>query len=99
VRNIASVQTLTVLPRLGNVRKGIVLQFLYESGLIKKDGRIIDLSGADLWEAHLREARLSKADLTRVKLGGATLSEADLSQAELSRANLSDACLRYFYPD
>jgi hypothetical protein len=36
VRKIAHVRTLAVLPSLDNRRKGIVLQFLYESDLITK---------------------------------------------------------------
>ncbi len=56
VRTIARVRTLTVLPRLDPIRKRSVLQFLYESGLIDKDKRIIDLSGADLSRADLSGA-------------------------------------------
>jgi uncharacterized membrane protein len=55
MRKIARVRTLTVLPRLDGQRKRNVIQFLYESGLIDKDKRIIDLGGADLSEAVRRE--------------------------------------------
>jgi hypothetical protein len=47
VLTIARVRTLTTLPRLDEVRKGSVLQFLYESKLIEKNN-IVDLTGADL---------------------------------------------------
>jgi hypothetical protein len=53
VRTIARVHTLTVLTRLDTERKGSVLQFLYESGLIHKDKSIVDLSGAALLGADL----------------------------------------------
>ena len=85
VRKIARVWTLTVLRRLDAERKGSVLQFLHESGLIDKDKHIIDLRGANLGGANLFEAELSGADLR-----GADLRRAKLSDADLSGANLSD---------
>ncbi len=83
VRKIARVLTLTVLPRLDGRRKGRVLQFLYESGLIIKGQSIIDLKGADLKDADLLGAKLSGADLS-----GVFLREANLFQANLNGANL-----------
>jgi pentapeptide repeat protein len=83
VRTIARVQTLTVLPRLDKARKRTVLLFLYESGLIKKGQRIVDLDGADL----------SNVDLFYVNLNGADLSKVNLREANLFHANLSGANL------
>jgi len=57
-----------VLRRLDAERKGSVLQFLHESGLIVKDKHIIDLRGANLGGANLFEAELSGADLRRADL-------------------------------
>jgi uncharacterized protein YjbI with pentapeptide repeats len=109
VRKIARVWTLTVLRRLDAERKGNVLRFLHESGLVDKDKRIIDLSGADLSGAdlsganlsgadlslaHLFNADLSKADLSGVVLSGADMSLAHLFNADLSGADLSGADLR-----
>jgi uncharacterized protein YjbI with pentapeptide repeats len=98
VRKIARVRTLTVLPRCDGRRKALVLNFLYESGLIDKDQKIVDLSGADLSEAELIRAQLSKADLSRANLSRANLFEANLIEANLSgtvfiQANLSGAKL------
>src|SRR6266566_3851580 len=87
VRKIARVRTLTVLPKLDSNRKRSVLNFLYESGLINKDNRIIDLSGANLRGADLGGADLRLADLSGTDLGGANLSRADLREAYLSGAN------------
>jgi uncharacterized protein YjbI with pentapeptide repeats len=107
---LARVRTLTVLPRLDGGRKGSVVQFLYESGLITKDRRVVDLSKADLSYADLYGANLSyanlhggyliktnliKADLVEADLSGAYLIEADLIRADLSGANLSNAWLRH----
>lgn len=98
VRNIARVRTLTVLPRLDGRRKASVLQFLYESRLIDKDQKIVDLDGANLNEGDLFLTDLSKADLSRASLIGAdltltNLSKADLSGTGLRKANLSEANL------
>jgi uncharacterized protein YjbI with pentapeptide repeats len=99
---VARARTLTVLRRLDSERKGRVLQFLYESGLIAKDRRVLDLLGADLSEAHLSGADLGKpykaylggANLKRAYLIGVYLRGADLNEGVLIEANLSGAALR-----
>ena len=50
VRNVARTRTLAVLRTLDGTRKGIVLRFLKEAGLIDKEKTIVDLEGADLIE-------------------------------------------------
>ena len=97
-RKIARVRTLTALPRLDGARKGSVLQFLYESGLIDKDKCIIDLKGADLssvdlYMIDLHSANLSGANLEEAFLEAASLSGADLEAANLRGANLELADL------
>ena len=94
VRTIARVRTLTVLPRLDGKRKARVLQCLYESGLIHKDKKIIDLSGADLSDANLTRDKLSDADLSGARLVRANLIGAWLNGADLNTANLASAILR-----
>jgi Pentapeptide repeats (8 copies) len=118
VRTLARARTLTVLTRLesqlGNsqpgtpshLRKGSVLQFLYESRLIEQESNegqpipaIISLTGADLsgvqmtGRIDLSGADLSDADLSDANLSDANLQHADLSKSNLSGANLSDADL------
>src|SRR6266581_1418612 len=97
VRTIAHVRTLTVLSRLDGERKGTVIKFLHEAGLINKDNPIISLELADLSEAELTFSKLSKADLSWTDLNGANLANADLTGAILlsilSEANLSNADL------
>jgi uncharacterized protein YjbI with pentapeptide repeats len=88
---VARARTLTVLTRLDGVRKGSVLQFLYESGLITKDRPILDVRGSNLHEAILIGAFLRSALLTSANLREADLSGADLDTANLYEANLSDA--------
>jgi uncharacterized protein YjbI with pentapeptide repeats len=88
-RTLARARTLTVLGSLDPKRKRSVVEFLYESSLIDKDGPIVDLSNADLSSVDLRLKNLSEADLSEVDL-----SEADLSIAHLDDANLSNSVMR-----
>jgi hypothetical protein len=81
VQIIARARTLTVLSRLDGKRKKSLIQFLHESGLIEKNGCIINLSEADLIEA----------DLSLTNLKGANLNKATLIEADLENTNLKDA--------
>jgi Pentapeptide repeats (8 copies) len=91
--SVARARTLTVLPRLDGGRKGRVVQFLYEAGLIAKGRPILDLLRADLRGADLNGAGLRGADLNGAHLSGADLSFADLSGADLRRVDLLNAVL------
>jgi uncharacterized protein YjbI with pentapeptide repeats len=98
VRVVARARTITVLPRLDSVRKGSVVRFLHESGLIAKDQVVLDLKGADLSGAFLigadlRDADLSRADLSRADLRGAFLIDAVLIRTHLIGADLRDTVL------
>jgi len=75
---VARARTLTVLSRLDGHRKASVVQFLNESGLIRKDRLVLALDGADLGGADLREARLHMASLLEADLEKADLRGADL---------------------
>jgi len=102
VKGIARARTLATLRGLDGLRKGMLVQFLYESDLIKRgavvDLRMADLSGAGLAWANLREADLKdvhliEADLFYAKLSGAWLGGANLAKAVLVRADLQEAFL------
>jgi uncharacterized protein YjbI with pentapeptide repeats len=85
VRILARARTLTVLRRLDDTRKGPVIQFLYESGLISaEDGPVVSLRGTDLRGADLSDAALMEADLRETDLSHANLSHANLTGADLS---------------
>jgi uncharacterized protein YjbI with pentapeptide repeats len=94
-RTLARARTLSLLTRLDGARKAQLVQFLYESGLIANDRRLVDLSGADLRRADLYHANLYGADLRGAHLYGADLSHANLYRADLSHANLNEANLRW----
>lgn len=100
VRNVAKIQTLTVLQGLNGKRKRMVLFFLREAELILKDKLIIELGGADfsgadlsnfgLADVNLNGVDLSKTNLSHAYLGGATLHYANLSGADLSSAKITN---------
>ena len=80
---LAKTRTLATLRSLDGVRKGLLVRFLNEAGLINKDNPII----------YLREADLEGAVLSGTNLSGANLSGARLVKAELSASNLSESRL------
>ena len=96
-RHIARVRTTTVLLQLDDVRKGSLVRFLYDAGLISIDKgtgeSIINLNGANLSNADLTRANLIGADLRGADLSSAKLSFARLDDAHLERANLNEANL------
>jgi hypothetical protein len=105
VRQVARARTLTLLPQLNATRKGEVIQFLEDAGLLQGNqmvSAIIDLIDADLSYANLYGFNLVDADLSGANLNGAYLSYADLygadfAFADLSGANLNGANLRHAY--
>jgi hypothetical protein len=96
-RTLARARTLTVLARLKGERKGSLLQFLYESALIRahndREPTIVPLIGVDLSGVALRDADLRGVDLHEADLSKATLSAADLRGADLQGADLWEATL------
>jgi hypothetical protein len=88
---VVRAQTLAVLEGLDPHRKSILLQFLYESGLIHKDKPVVSLVWANLSYANLFRAALEEANLSGVNLGRATLEEAILYGANLSYTYLIEA--------
>jgi uncharacterized protein YjbI with pentapeptide repeats len=84
--------TLSVLPRLDGRRKGLVTQFLAESGLIKDDreGGPLDLSGADLRGA-VFHGDYSHTVFAYVDLRGADFRDANLVGAVFAHADLRKA--------
>jgi flagellar biosynthesis/type III secretory pathway chaperone len=76
----------TVKQPLEGGRKRILLRFLYESGLIRRDRPVISLAAADLRWAYLEDLPLSGADLRETNLRGANLTTANLSEANLHNA-------------
>lgn len=95
VQEIARTATLTAVSRLDGDRRGVVVRFLAEAGLL---GTHVDIEGADLANAQLDDLDLSDDDeqlsLTQVNLSGADLGGADLTRADLLGANLRGADLR-----
>jgi len=111
LRLLARARTLTILPRLDGNRKGSVLQFLYEAGLIARGEAIIRLKGANLEGTiaprtivlRFRTARRwslqgisETSDVeTGANLSGAALDQVNLSKANLENARLAEASLSF----
>jgi len=88
VRRVARTITLAVLHRLDGKRKGFVLLFLAESGLIDRDKAIIPLGSL---------GGLYGADLSGVDLSGnyrPDLDQISIAYSILDRANLAGVYLR-----
>ena len=96
VATVIRARTLAVLPRLDSYRKGHVLGFLFESGLIQGKQPFVTLAGASLegieWSG--RGASLVGTNLSQGYLDGANFADADLSGTYLSGAYLSGVNLQ-----
>lgn len=88
VRGIAQERTKVVLARMDPDRMALVVEYLYDQGLISGPEPIIHMTGAYLVGAHL-----GWAQLPGVNLAGAFLTGARLHDADLRHADLHDACL------
>jgi uncharacterized protein YjbI with pentapeptide repeats len=100
IRELAQARTVAALSKLDPKRKGIVVQFLRDSGLIGYQSTdnirypaIISLARADLTKADLTGTFLEYADLSSDNLTSVNLTNADLSMANLSGATLTNANL------
>jgi hypothetical protein len=105
---LAHTLTLSVLPRLDGERKGVVLRFLDEAGLIRglnpkirlwgADLRHVTLDGASLDRPALRRADLRHASFRRMVLYAPDFYSSDLRGADFTDSILDDpefgrACL------
>lgn len=102
VRDVADARTLTALENLDPDRKGILVRFLYNSGLIgyspsdRSSFPIVDLAFADLSNVNLHHALLIGAYIADANLNGADLRDMfsnylNLHGDSLENANLSSA--------
>jgi len=108
-RALIRARTLAILEPLDRGRKGAMMRFLSESGLLEKelpttinlrqadfsrsDLTSLNLINTDLQEVSFIEANLGSADLSGADLRGADLSKAILSRARLGTARLAGADL------
>jgi hypothetical protein len=95
---IAVARTATALRNLDGGRKGTLVRFLWEAGLINGPKPILDLYQVDLDDAVFQDANLYQVYLSPLSLVGANFNDArlqgaDLSQSVLIQATLEDADL------
>lgn len=97
-KKIARTRTLDTLQSINGRRKGLLVRFLYEGGLINKPPLVVmkgaDLVGADLASEDLQNADLSRSNLVDAVLNEAKLQGINLKEADLTEAILTDATLR-----
>jgi len=96
VHKVARTATLTAVRRLDGPRRGLVVQFLAETQLLRREQHAsarLRVASAHLEHAVLVGADLSAADLSEAVLNGAKLSRVDLNEADLSKAFLIAADL------
>ncbi len=93
IRIVARAEVLSALRQLDGERKGTLIQFLSEAGLItdSRNDVIIYLYGANLSGADLHGVDLHGAILFIANLYGAILSRADLSGAKITEEQLKEA--------
>ena len=106
VRALAVARTDTALRNLDGTRKGILIRYLWEAGLIRGRSPVVDLHKVNLGGTVLKNAYLYgvnlgtddlvKADFYGADTHGANLSWADLSGADLSKANLGCSTVSQF---
>jgi uncharacterized protein YjbI with pentapeptide repeats len=92
----AQTRTLSTLRSLEGVRKGIVLEFLVASGLLKSHdvddrGPVLDIPFADLSGADLFGAQLCDIFLPSPNLSGADLRFAEIYRSDISGGNFTNA--------
>ena len=85
-QDVARIRTLTVIRGLDKKRKGFILLFLQEAGLISARQPIINLAGANL-----RGAKLAGITLEGINLSNISFSDADLAESNLRKSNLSES--------
>ena len=95
VQIVARTKTLMMLQKADKNRKALIIQFLFESGLIDTEP-IVDLNGADISESDLngiilREANIKGAYFNNSKLIGSKLDGANLSSSNFNGSNISNS--------
>jgi uncharacterized protein YjbI with pentapeptide repeats len=93
VANVARAKTLATVRVLDGFRKGLVLKFLFDAGLINGEKPIINLQYADFSGTQYTNAYLGNANLTNVDFNNAKLIRVDLNNAILTGVVLKDADL------
>lgn len=85
---------LSAVRQLDGKRKGLVLQFLYETSLILKraeEDPIVDLNGADLSNAVLAGGNLAECDLRGVNFENANFTNSNLLNADIRGSKFTNS--------
>lgn len=88
VRSVGRTQTLRIIQVVSRQKKGQILQFLFESGLINKNP-IINLNGGNFNDSNLESITLIGAELRGVYFKNCSFQGAHLNSANFAGSNLS----------
>lgn len=88
VRIVARTRTLTTIRSLDGIRKGLIIQFLYEADLIGCRNTILILNEANLTGIDLQKAFLFSAQINYASMESANFSYSNLARVDFSFNNL-----------
>ena len=94
VRSVAKAHTTTFLRNADNTRRGIILQFLYESDLISENP-IIDLLGVKLNSCHFDKIKLINIEITGAYFRECSFVKSNLENSIFCASNFSGSNLSY----
>lgn len=97
IRSVARTRTILTLRQLDGERKALLIQFLYESGLIQNTNTIINLRNTD-FRGMPRGPRIDRdetnsVDLSGTDFSGVVFAEANFASTYLRNADFSNAYL------
>jgi uncharacterized protein YjbI with pentapeptide repeats len=93
VREVARTATLTAARRLDGPRRGLVVRFLAEAGLLHGGGGLFTHARVDVASADFKYAELPSTVLVQANLSRANLTRANLHRGRLDKAILFGAIL------
>ncbi len=95
VRIVARTQTRTTIYRLSGGRKGLVIRFLKEAGLIDVGDTIIKMAGLDLSRIQLKRAILNNSNFSHANFMQAILERAQFQNTQCFKTNFTGANLNH----
>jgi uncharacterized protein YjbI with pentapeptide repeats len=91
VRSIARTRTITTLRNLDENRRGFIIQFLFEAGLINQLQPIIALKNADLRRIVFSRSQIHQISLEHTIMTDSTLYKSVFQDVNFSKSDLSGA--------
>lgn len=97
MRDIVRAKTLTILPRLDGIRKGIVIIFLHQCRLLTTKKLYPEGKGDNVIVHKYAKIDIENADLRQVQLAGQIFSNVHLPRTDMRKSIIADAYLSGAY--